>query len=85
MTFYVDYHQYENFQARMLFFPFYVFFLLPNKFVAVFGDNAGVEYDFLHHVNHKINLQYRWIVGDWSICSATCARGKFPALLIRSN
>lgn len=49
----------------------------PSKqFIAGHGENPGVEYDLLYHVNHHITLQYRWIVGNWSACSATCARGK---------
>lgn len=48
---------------------------LKIMFIAVYGENTGVEYDLFYHVNHHIKLQYRWIVGDWSVCSATCARG----------
>ena len=51
-------------------------FFVSKQFIAVYGENTGVEYDLLYHVNHHIELQYRWIVGDWSACSATCARGK---------
>ncbi|KAL9963366.1 hypothetical protein ACROYT_G026876 [Oculina patagonica] len=48
---------------------------LKIMFIAVYGENTGVECELLYHVNHKIKLHYRWIVGDWSTCSATCAGG----------
>ncbi|KAL9963373.1 hypothetical protein ACROYT_G026883 [Oculina patagonica] len=51
---------------------------LKIMFIAVSGENAGIEYDMMYHVNRKNrpHLSYKWIVaGNWSACSATCARG----------
>ncbi|KAJ7351838.1 hypothetical protein OS493_035321 [Desmophyllum pertusum] len=50
-------------------------------FVAVDGENAGVGYELQYQLNQNIKLNYRWIVGNWSTCSATCARGKLKAHL----
>lgn len=48
------------------------------QFIAEYGENLGVAYDIWYHLNSwsKLKLDYKWIVGDWSECSATCARGK---------
>ena len=55
------------------------------QFIAEYGENLGVAYDIWYHLNSwsKLKLDYKWIVGDWSECSATCARGKLRRMHYR--
>ena len=60
--------------------------LMSNKFSFLFfkyvqknensGGNPGVNYHFLVLGQPSNSSAYKWVAGDWSTCSRSCAVGK---------